>query len=425
MMGVNGTKDARERKDMAITVRQCLELPSLADAEVIAGAAGLDRPVRGISVLESARVSEYLTPEIVIGDELVITGFIGDPCDTERQCQVIRILHAGGESALILFYVGIFMPEVPRRLIETADEIGFPIIRMPENRVDIPYSEVINEVMELIFRRKLRSNAWLGDPQRESEAELVQVVLDDDKLGMVRLARKLGEAHTNIRDMRVLLLENEPIRLEQGKQLLGAVRSHYLNCGIRAYAALYEGALVVMIPSSAATPRQNDAERLIEALGGSVIAASADGVDGMRELRETFALFMRTLQPARHIFRMKKSFGRHDLGFVDNVLRILSSGEEASQYYRSLAARVQTYGDDAAGRLYETLETLLLDANMSTATTASLLYLHQHTVQYRLRRIKELFHIDVFQVSSQFELATAFAIERLLMGTSRGVRAKD
>jgi hypothetical protein len=402
---------------MAVTVRQCLELPSLAEAEVIAGAGGLDRPVRGISVLESAGVPEYITEDIMLGDEIVITGFISHRTDVDRQCQIIRILNEGGEAALILFYVGIFMPEVSQKLIDTANELDFPLIRMPLNRVDIPYSEVINEVMELLFRRKLRSNAWLGDPERESEAELVQVILDDDKLGMLRLERKMGADQMAIRDMRVLMRENDAIRLDAGRTMLEAVRAHYLGSGIRAYAALYDGALVVLIPSSTGRPRGNDADHLMQAVREpDIVLAVVDGMADLNELRGHHALIRRTLQPARQIFRTKNVFNRHDLGFVDNVLRIVAGGAETTRPYSSLVKKIREHGEDGAGRLYETLETLILDANMSTAATASLLYLHQHTVQYRLRKIKDLLGDDVFQVSTQFELATALAIQRLLEG---------
>jgi DNA-binding PucR family transcriptional regulator len=147
-----------------------------------------------------------------------------------------------------------------------------------------------------------------------------------------------------------------------------------------------------------------------------IVLAVVDGMADLNELRGYHALIRRTLQPARQIFRTKNVFNRHDLGFVDNVLRIVAGGAETTRPYSSLVKKIREHGEDGAGRLYETLETLILDANMSTAATASLLYLHQHTVQYRLRKIKDLLGDDVFQVSTQFELATALAIQRLLEG---------
>ncbi len=404
---------------MAITVASCLELPSLAEAVVIAGATGLDRPVRAVTVLESANASEYLTPEIVLGDEIVITAFIASPLDVEKQCDIIRILHAGGESALILFYVGIFMPSISQRIIDVADELGFPIICMPKNRVDIPYSEVIREIMELIFRRMLRANAWHGDPERETEAEFVQVVLDDDRLGYHRLVRKLNLGKLELKGMRVILLEEDHIGNEKGKQLLSVVRNHYLGQGIRVFAAVYEGSLVVLFPAARKKCGAKDDEKLLGLIQDSVLVARLEGFIDLNDIRETYGLSRRALVAASRIFNRKKVFTRHDLGFADNVLRIISTGNEAIQPYLAHLSPLRDYDAKCNTELYMTLETLLLDANMSTAITANLLYLHQHTIQYRIRKIKEILHDDVFDFSAQFELATSLAIGRLLIGDEK------
>ena len=58
---------------------------------------------------------------------------------------------------LILFYVGILMKKVDQKLIDVADELDFPLICMPENQTNQRYSEVICEVMELIYREQMRS----------------------------------------------------------------------------------------------------------------------------------------------------------------------------------------------------------------------------------------------------------------------------
>ncbi len=399
---------------MAITVASCLELPSLAEAVVIAGAKGLDRPVRAISVLESASASKYLTPEIVLGDEIIITAFIASPHDVESQCNIIRILHAGGESALILFYVGIFMPSVPQKLIDIADELGFPIICMPQNRVDIPYSEVIREIMELIFRRMLRANAWRSDPEREVEAEFVQVLLDDDRLGLHRLERKLGSSNLDILGMRVIVLENNEISEDKGKQLLNVVRSHYSSQDIRSFAAVYDGTIVVLISSVNKKYNVKDEEYLIQLISEPVLMLRQDGLTESKDVRELFTHTSRALRPESRIFTRKKVFNRNDIGFVDNILRIINAGEQAILPYQALLSPLRDYDASYTAELYSTLETLLLDANMSTANTVNLLFLHQHTIQYRLRKIKEILNDDVFTFSTQFELSTALAINRLL-----------
>lgn len=130
---------------MAVTVADLLKLPSLRNAEVVAGKGGLQKIVSSISVLES------VDPEVLNdalfhndefnGSEIVITSFINIKDDVELQCRNIRRHAEGGEVGLILYYVGVFMKDIDPRLIALANQLDFTLICMPRNRMDLRYSE--------------------------------------------------------------------------------------------------------------------------------------------------------------------------------------------------------------------------------------------------------------------------------------------
>ena len=140
---------------MSVTVADILNLPSLRGAEVVGGRGGLLKNIWSISVLES------VDPELLdgslfnndqfFGSEIVITSFINIKDDVELQCRNVRRLAEAGEVGLILFYVGIFMKDVDRRLVELADALDFSLICMPRGRKDLRYSEVISEVMSAVL----------------------------------------------------------------------------------------------------------------------------------------------------------------------------------------------------------------------------------------------------------------------------------
>ena len=146
---------------MSICVADVLKLPSMRGARVLGGARGLSRIVSSISVLEYAEVNgvqrELMKNIDFVGNELALTGFMNNPDDVELQCVNIERMAEVGEVGLILFYVGVVMKRVDERLIELADRINFPLICMPEGRMNQRYSEVICEVMELIHRDRMSS----------------------------------------------------------------------------------------------------------------------------------------------------------------------------------------------------------------------------------------------------------------------------
>lgn len=149
---------------MSITVADCLKLKSLRGAKVVAGESGLNKIVSSVTVLEYAERTGLLRKkELFVGDELVITAFISVKDDVEAQRRAIRALHACGEVAIVLYYVGIFIQELDPKLLELANELGLPIILMPPCQIDLRYSEVITEVMEAIFTDQKKGELFTSD----------------------------------------------------------------------------------------------------------------------------------------------------------------------------------------------------------------------------------------------------------------------
>lgn len=141
-------------KVMAVTIRDCMNLPVFKGAEIVGGFSGIDNEVKAVSVIETTNLDEMLV-DLAQGNELIITAFFDARYDVLKQCKVIRLLKRCREAAIVLFYVGILVPEIHPDLISTADEIGMPIICMPPMRYDLSYADTISAVMELIIEDRM------------------------------------------------------------------------------------------------------------------------------------------------------------------------------------------------------------------------------------------------------------------------------
>lgn len=144
---------------MSVTVKNLLKLPSLANATVIAGREGLDKIVTAVSVLETMEYKliddhDYFNDEFN-GCEIIITGFLNGAEDIDAQYNIIKGLALSGEAGLIIYYVGAIVKKVDPSIIKIADELKFPIIVMPYNRLNLRYSEAITDIMGLIIRDQI------------------------------------------------------------------------------------------------------------------------------------------------------------------------------------------------------------------------------------------------------------------------------
>ena len=143
---------------MSITVRDCLSLPSLASARVVAGYQGLDSVVKAISVIE---FDDY-EDDFFVPDEIVITSFYAAKNDVEEQCRILEHSKASGDVAVILFYSDVVMGGIDSRLLDTANRLGRPLIVLPEDNLALKYSDVIAEVMEAVVLDK-QANEQIDD----------------------------------------------------------------------------------------------------------------------------------------------------------------------------------------------------------------------------------------------------------------------
>lgn len=152
---------------MSVTVEDLLRLSSLRNARVEAGKGGLSRIVASLSVLEYAdpdqMVDAFFRNDEYYGSEIVLTGFMNNPEEEERQCAVAKRLAEAGEVGLILYYVGLFMPFIPEKMKRIAEENNFVLIVMPENRMDFRYSDAISEIMEAVVKDRLNNTAFVGE----------------------------------------------------------------------------------------------------------------------------------------------------------------------------------------------------------------------------------------------------------------------
>ncbi|AZU60138.1 transcriptional regulator [Neobacillus mesonae] len=154
--------------EMGVTVKDLLQLPSFRGAEVLTGKDNLNRTVSSLSVLEVSNVDFFsqsiqTVQEEWYAEELVISSFYSIKDSVEKQCTAIQHLHDLGELGLILYYVGIILPEIPEEVLQLADSQGFIIICMPKNDYSLRYNEVIYEVMEAIVSNQAVNDNFVNE----------------------------------------------------------------------------------------------------------------------------------------------------------------------------------------------------------------------------------------------------------------------
>jgi purine catabolism regulator len=123
------------------TVAEVLALPVLRHGRphVVAGASGLDVPVRWVHVAEVADIAHLLK-----GGELVLTTGIALPDDPDALTKYVDELAAVGVAGLVVELVRHWSDKLPAALIDAADRHGIPLVTLSRETRYVMVTESVN-----------------------------------------------------------------------------------------------------------------------------------------------------------------------------------------------------------------------------------------------------------------------------------------
>src|SRR5258705_3787475 len=110
----------QNRAPMGLPVREVLATPCLAQARVLAGAAGLDRMVRRLNVMEVPDILPWVKPH-----ELLLTTGYPLRHDPGSLVELVAELDERGLAAMAI-KLNRYLVELPPPMLAEADRRGFP-----------------------------------------------------------------------------------------------------------------------------------------------------------------------------------------------------------------------------------------------------------------------------------------------------------
>ena len=163
---------------LGLRVREVLGASSLAGAQVLAGADGLDRVVRRLNVMEVPDILPWVKPH-----ELLLTTGLPAARRPGRAGRAGRRRSTTAGLAALAIKLHRYLDEIPPEMLAEADRRGFPIIQFPDG---VGFDDVLNEVLSDDAHRQ----AALLARSEEVHRALVSVVLEGG--GLADLAAELA-----------------------------------------------------------------------------------------------------------------------------------------------------------------------------------------------------------------------------------------
>jgi len=164
-----------------MTVSDCLALPELHEARLLAGQDGLTRTVRLAHVVDEPDIRRWVAPEVV-----VLTTAHNHPAEETFWAQLFRDL-AEEHVAALMIALGRYLPEIPPSALKVADALDLPVIALPWT---LPFVRVT----DAIHRRIIADHATSWTQVAELEVQVAEAAVHartlDDLLAI--FSRLLG-----------------------------------------------------------------------------------------------------------------------------------------------------------------------------------------------------------------------------------------
>ncbi len=195
-----------DKGSLAFSVRDLVSVPSLR-LEVAAGEGGLDRRIKWVATTEVDDPGVWLEA----GTLLLVVGHGVGGTEIQQRLYVRRL--AEHRLAGLGFGVGFRWDDVPGPLLDEADAIAFPILRIP---YEIPFLAINKVVLTRVAERRLRTIRRAQDVSDE----LVELVLSGEN-NVATLLRTLAHelrASVALRDSSGVIVaeahSNKPLSFE-------------------------------------------------------------------------------------------------------------------------------------------------------------------------------------------------------------------
>lgn len=134
---------------MKITVNDCLSLEAFTPSILAAGKRNIGNRVRSVSVMDAAD-AETCIKQSGVREQVVLTSFYAMQGKEKVQCEVVKGLAKEGVSALVIFHVDGGLTGVSKKLTETAEQAGLPLIVIPKNN-PAEYADAIEQIMDKLL----------------------------------------------------------------------------------------------------------------------------------------------------------------------------------------------------------------------------------------------------------------------------------
>ena len=382
---------------MAVTLQKlCEKANYLYGMRVLAGAAGMNRPVQWVHVVEDAEAAAFLR-----GGELIFTTGIAQR-GTGWLLPFAEELYRRGANGLVV-NCGPYLSEMPDELLDFCNRNNFPLLDIPwkTKLVDIT-RDFCNQIIRCEKEEEDIGTIFKNLMYYPEELPKYLPALERHNFGQGSAYRIIGAGFG-------CLTEQLTNHLRQLRLLFSGRLSDS-----HTHEAIFEGreCLFAVLEN----PEMDSLRRMLDQIQKEMreagiqmhLAVGEEG--GLQELSKGYKRTEAVLRLAQK--RNQSPLYYDELG-IEKLLISVDDTRVLEAYYQAVLGRLELY-DRENGTHFEELLERYLKFDGSVQKVAEAAFVHRNTVNYQINRIKKILGRNINSIEERMELALAFQIRDML-----------
>lgn len=385
---------------MAIELEKLIEKVKKTDVSLIAGEGGIHNAVNWVHMVETTEASTFME-----GGEIIITTGLGVNGNKEAFMDLVKMVHEKKAAGMIV-NIGPFISEIPKEVIDYCNINSFPLYIVPW-RVHLAE---ITRIFSLTLSR---------DEQKkyETASAFKNAILfpNQPELYLVPLSQR--GFHSNWRYCAfVTQLDGSAYHFNIDNFIISLdlfIQHHYKNV------------LVFNRDTEILTIIANKTEAEIRSLLCEYIThikkelpSDIRPLFGAGKLTQSLRCLYKSNNQARSICQLQRTgnidsslYFYPDLGLY-RILMGIEDKDIIRDFYSNTLKPIISYDKKKDTDLAFVLKTYLKN-NGSVKDTASELYVHRNTINYKLKKIEELTNMNLSNVNDRLELLLALNLKEI------------
>lgn len=369
-------------KIMAISLEKIyLETKDKYKLSLVAGKSGMDKILSWVHYTEDSTTIDFIR-----GGELIITTGMGYTGKLWLEELIKRLIERGASG--ILINVGNYIKNIPEDILRLCEESSFSLLTMPW---EIHLVDIMQDYANKIIHEQEKDINF--------SSGLLKAIIHPQNVEEYIYSLEEGGYNVNA-ELCVAVIK---ISQSEKEKIMSIITRLNKRCNVTSKP--YE---VILVFRNMSMPEVDEVIRAVLLHYGEAISVGVGGVvSGVRELSVSYK------QAQYAIFSNDRGVSRYeDIGINKILLAIEDIAVLRSIFDKYLGKLLAQ--DNENGTQYMEVLRKYIDCNSSVSMVAEQTFTHRNTINYRIKKIKEIIGINIDDAENKFYLKLSFYIWDIL-----------